>query len=234
MAEPAGELLLSLHRTENELEELGRIHEQLPGLVEAVLAKAQAARDLVEAERSKLERAEHTRRQKEAELADCEARRDKYQGQTSLVKTNVEYTALLTEIDGMTQRISEVEEEILAAMEEVDEISSKLDTFAGEKKREEDGFIRESEELRKRQSEVASGLEAHEKVRSQLLVELPREVQGVYERLRASLGTGTAAVEGRACSACHRDIPYETINRLTAGEIHGCAYCQRLLVVPAE
>ena len=65
-----------------------------------------------------------------------------------------------------------------------------------------------------------------------MLTDLPPNAKAVFERTRKTLGSGTTAIVGRACSACHRDIPYETINRVTAAELHTCAYCKRILVAP--
>ena len=54
-----------------------------------------------------------------------------------------------------------------------------------------------------------------------------------YQRLRKTGRPGTTTFRERACAACHRDIPYETINRVIGGELHSCPHCQRILVVPA-
>jgi predicted nucleic acid-binding Zn-ribbon protein len=224
--------LEALQLCEAEAEELSRQAAHLPVDIEAALARAAAARAAVEAETEKLAVAEHLRREKEAEVQDCEARREKYQGQTALVKTNTEYTTLLHEIEMVTQRISSVEEEILVAMETAEDVQTRLETLAVEKKREEEGCEREAEALRRRLVDVESGMADHEKDRGRLLAELPVQTRTMYERVRKSTGTGTTSIVGQACTACHRDIPLETINRSIAGELMDCPHCQRILVVP--
>lgn len=226
--------LEALYRCERESEELAREMEQLPVDIETALARGQAASDAVKAEHEKLEQAEHTRRQKEAELADCEAQREKYKGQTALVKTNTEYTALLSEIDTTTQRISSIEEEILAAMEAADEVMSSLEAFERQKRSEQDGFVREADAAKARLAEVEQAIQEHERERSELVGELPSRVRAGYERTHKGRGSGTAAIVERGCGACHRDVPYETINRVQAAELHTCSNCQRILVLLPE
>jgi predicted nucleic acid-binding Zn-ribbon protein len=226
--------LEALWRCERESEELARRSAQIPKDIESAEARAQAARASVEAERAKLEQAEHTRREKEAEVQDCEARRTKYQTQTAQVKTNTEYTALLSEIDQVTERISMLEEQILEAMEEVDQVRSTLVGSEVEKKREEQVSLAAAEELRQTLAEVQQQTVEHEQERNKLVGELPANARQPYERMYKGRGAGTTSVKGRSCAACHRDVPYETINRVVAAELQYCPACQRILVVPAE
>jgi len=222
--------LESLHRCEWEANGLARLVAQLPTEIDAKVAAAEGARAEVEAERQKLEAAEQLRRAKEGELADCEALIAKYKSQSAQVKTNTEYTALLSEIDTVTRRISDVEEEILLAMESIEEVGSRLEGFSSEKKKVEEGHLREAEGMRSRLAEAQRDLEAREKEREALASGLPGDAGRIYLRMRTSLGSGTSAIKGRSCAACHRDVPYETINRAIAGELQMCAYCQRILV----
>ncbi len=211
--------------------ELARELAQIPSSIAAVEAKAQAARDVLENEKKALEEAEHTRRAKEGELQDCEAQRAKFQGQTAMVKTNVEYTALLHEVDGMTARISQVEEEILLAMEAADQISARLKTLQQEQIEIEQDYLRDAQQLRERMDAVKAEIAAKDKEREALLNRLDPEIKASYERVRAARGTATARIQGQSCTACHRQVPPETINRLMAGELHTCQSCLRILVV---
>ena len=226
--------LEALWRCERESEELARQSAQIPKDIESAEARAQTARAAVEAERAKLQQAEHTRREKEAEVQDCEARRTKYQTQTAQVKTNTEYTALLSEIEQVTDRISTLEEQILEAMEDVDQARSTLSGFETEKKAEEQLAVAQAEGLRKTLTEVQRQATEHGQERIKLVGELPANVQQPYERMYKGRGAGTTSITGRACAACHRDVPYETINRVVASELQFCPACQRILVVPAE
>jgi predicted nucleic acid-binding Zn-ribbon protein len=226
--------LEALYRCERESEDLARELGELPVGIEKALAGAQAARDAVKAQRDRLELAEQTRRQKEGDLADTEAQRDRYKGQTALVKTNTEYTALLSEIETAGQRIAVIEEEILTAMELIEEVSSSFEAFDRDRRREEEGFVREADVLKTRLAEVEERIQARDRERDALIADMPPNVRAGYDRTHKARGSGTAAIVERGCSACHLDIPYETINRVQAAEIHTCSNCQRILVVLDE
>jgi predicted nucleic acid-binding Zn-ribbon protein len=119
-------------------------------------------------------------------------------------------------------------------MEEVDRVRSTLAGSEVEKKREEQVALTAAEELRQTLAEVQKQVETHERERTKLAAELPANAQQLYERMYKGRGAGTTSVKGRACAACHRDVPYETINRVVASELQHCPACQRILVVPEE
>jgi len=224
--------LLALARCEVAIEELRRSEAQLPRALQQAEAGAQGARDRVAAERKALEEAEKRRRGSESELQDAEARRTKFQAQTSMVKTNAEYSALLAEIEGVGQRISAIETQILEAFEAVDVTTRSLKVVQVEQRAIEETHLRDAQGLRDKLKEVQGLLAERDAERGQLVAKLPADVRSKYVRVRDGIGSGTAQVAGRSCSRCHRDVPYETINRLGAGELHPCGNCGRLLVLP--
>jgi predicted nucleic acid-binding Zn-ribbon protein len=173
-------------------------------------------------------------RSKERELQECEAQRQKYQQQTVLVKTNQEYTALLAEIDNVTSRIGAIEDEILAAMEEVESRTERLREIAEDQKGVEHDLDRQRDERRQRLAAVEEELGVRRDERQAVLNRLERPARSRYERAVASHGGGTTRIRGRSCASCHRDIPYEIINRVQAGELHTCGNCQRILVGSSE
>lgn len=225
------ELLWGLAVCDRTAAELARELTRIPGSIVEVEAKAQAARETIEQERKSLEEAEHTRRVKERELQDCEAKRDKFQSQTAMVKTNAEYTALLHEVDGLTARISQVEEEILIAMETADQILARIETVRREQTQIEQDLLRQAGQLRERMEAVKDEIDARTKQREELLARVSPEIKAHYERIHAVRGIATGQIQGQSCAACHREVPPERINRVLAGEMQTCPTCQRILVV---
>ena len=225
--------LLALARCELAVEELRRAEVQLPRSLQQAEAGALQARECVAAERRALEDAEKLRRTSESELKDAEAKRSKFQAQTSMVKTNAEYSALLHEIEGTGQLISAIETQILESLEAIDTARGRVKRVESEQREVEQGHLRDAQALRERLVEVQKLVAEREAERVQLVGKLPPDVRSKYTRVRDGIGSGTAQVSGRSCSRCHRDVPYETINRLGAGELHHCGNCGRLLVLPA-
>ena len=185
---------------------LERERTQIPVSIEELERKAQVAKDVIAQERNTLEETEYTRRSKEGELQDCEAKRSKLQGQSAMVKTNVEYTALLNEVDGMTARISQLEEEILLSMETVDQVSARLKTVEIEQTKLEQDLLGQAQGLRERMEVVKQELAAKDTERAELLTHLSPDIVANYQRLRGARGQAMARIEAQICAACHRQI----------------------------
>jgi len=222
--------LEALFRSEHETIGLSRRATALPVAIDAKRELAAIARAEIEAEQQKLESAEQSRRSKEGELSDTEGQREKFQGQTALVKTNEEYTTLLNEIEHAGERISQIEEEILIAMDEIEALGAGLATLKQTKAKQADGFEVEAKKLETELEAVQADLARHDAERTLLAQALPAPLARAYERLFQQTGSGIAKVDGTVCSACHRQIPPETINQLIGGELQPCLSCQRILV----
>jgi len=227
------EVLLVLSRCERRREELGRDQELVPRQIAEAEGRIQAARDRVAAQKAALASAEQERRAREGALQAAETQRAKFQGQTAQVKTNAEYHALLHEIEVVGQRISEIETEILTAMDAVDEASSALKQVVREQADVEKLLVADADRLRARLVEVEREATEREQERLGLVAKLPADVRGRYDKVWKTRGTGTSLIAVRSCASCHRDVPYESINRALAGDCQPCMNCGRLLV-PAD
>jgi len=228
------EVLQVLGRCERRVEELGRDQEQMPRQIADAEAKIQSARERVAAQKAALASAEQDKRAREGALQTAESQRTKFQAQTTQVKTNAEYHTLLHEIEVAGQRISEIETEILTAMEAVDEASAAVKRVVREQADVEKVLVADVERLRARLVEVQSEAATCEQQRQDLSAKLPPDVRGRYEKIFKARGTGTALIAVRSCASCHRDVPYESINRAIAGEPQPCMNCGRLIVPPED
>ncbi len=227
----AADNLVALALCEEALLGLQRARARIPEEIAGQEKRVADAREALETERNALEEADQRRRGKEGELQDLEAQRTKFQGQTALVKTNQEYTALLHEIDGATARIAQIEDEILEAMEFVESTRAHLSTAEADHGRVESEIESSIAELRQRFAEVEREIAVRESEEEERLARLDARTRGIYERNRKAKGSGMARIRDRVCSACFRDVPFETINRILAGEVHPCGNCNRVLVV---
>lgn len=217
---------------ERTLEERLRECELLPAQIESAEAKAQSARDAVAQARERIHALERQRREREVAIQDCEARKAKLQGQSALVKSNDEYRVLLSEIEAQTRRIGELEEEILLLYEETDRAQEQVREIDREQQKLEHSFTAEAEASRKRLAEVQQEIEARGQERATRVQNLPSQARAIYSHVLKRRSTGISEIRAGTCSACHRNIPPETINRTLAGELHSCPACQRILVHP--
>jgi uncharacterized protein len=223
--------LHALAEREGVILELERARAAIPAAIAQAEARAQAARDHAVKAHADLDAVDKTRRTREAEAQDVAAKRDKLQGQSAVVKTNKEYTTLLHEIDALQKRFAEVEDEILAAMENAEGAGDAVRRADAEARQVAEEVGKETDELRARLAEVERNLASAVDERMKILGVLGPQVQSLYARAMKSRGSGIARLERATCSGCHRVVPPEVINRVTAGEVHICASCQRIFVL---
>lgn len=222
--------LSQLAETEAAILSLERERARLPQVIDAAEARAAAARDLAAQARARLESAEKDRRAREAEVQDLGSKRSKFQAQSAVVKTNKEYTTLLHEIETHSKRIAEVEDAILVAMEAIEAATEDLGHAEAAAKQSDREVKKETDELREQLADVERRLAQHREERTALLVGLGPKVEALYARALKTRANGIARIEHGGCSACHRTLPPEVMNRVVAGEVHACASCHCILV----
>ncbi len=224
--------LAELGSCEGEIEALERELARLPVQIGQAMERSRDARDAIARLREDLLVLERARRQKEAEIQDWEARRQKLHGQTALVKTNVEYTAILREIDAAAQQIAQIEDEVLGLFEAVDERARDLALREKELEEQAAGFDAEARILEERRAELERACAGQRARREGLVAALGAEARVLYDRAVRSRGSGVVIVRAGSCSGCHRAIPPQVINLVLSGEIGICENCRRILVVP--
>ena len=231
--EAATPSLQALAEREGVILELERARVAVPQAIEKAEARSAAATGAAAKLRGELEAAEKLRRTREAETQDLASKREKLQGQSAVVKTNKEYTALLHEIDGHQKRIAEIEDDILVAMEQVETLGVEVRGAEAMARQVAQEVSKETEELRARLAEVERKLAGAVEDRVQILAALGGNVPALYNRAVKARGSGIARFEDGTCSGCHRTVPPEVLNRVTAGEVHICVSCQRIFIAAA-
>lgn len=225
--------LLQLAETETVVLELERERARLPQAIAAAEARAAAARETANEARARLESAEKERRAHESEVQDLNVKRGKFQAQSAVVKTNKEYTTLLHEIETHSKRIAEIEDAILLAMESIEAATDESKRADAAARQTDQEVAKETEELRAQLADVEKRLAVRVEERRVLLEGLGSRVEALYARVMKTRGSGIARIEHDGCSACHRALPPEVMNRVRAGEVHACASCHSILV-PGE
>jgi len=224
------ETLQALGRCEAVVGDLRRERDRLPAAIAREEQEAEAAREAIARQRGRCSELQAQHRACERDLQDAEAQRSKFHTQSTQVKTNAEYTALLREIDQVGSRISELETAILQVMEDGDEAARELERIEVEEREREQVHLKQAEELRAQLTQTERALEVEEGERAQLVSLLPSETRGRYERVCREGGLGTSPIVGRSCARCHRDVPFQTINLVRNGDLHHCGNCGRILV----
>lgn len=225
--------LSKLAETEAAVLALERERVRLPQAIAASEARAAAARDSAAEARARLETAEKERRTHESEVQDLSVKRGKFQAQSAVVKTNKEYTTLLHEIETHSTRIAEIEDAILVAMEAIESASEAVKSADASARQTGQEVDKEIAELRAQLADVEKRYAVRVEERSALLAALGPKVEALYSRVLKTRSNGIARIEHGGCSACHRTLPPEVMNRVKAGEVHACSSCHCILVPAA-
>ena len=183
-------------------------------------------------------RDEVARRQQrhEDELASLEAKiaevdRRLYSGTVTAPR---ELQALQADVGSLKRHQSQVEDEVLQAMQDRDP----LDTEIGRVESEGTALENEGEQLRQAIAEQTATIDAELAVeleaRSAATAGIPTELLAQYERLRAKLaGVGAARLVNGGCSGCHLTLPATELDRIRHAPpdtVVLCDQCGRILV----
>jgi len=162
-------------------------------------------------------------------VADIERRM--YSGEVSATR---DLLAMTAEIASITTRRADLDDEVLAVMEEGEQVAAELARLAI------DGHA-----LDARRAELLAAIAAAEAAIDQELAEVaarraasvvgvPGPVLATYESLRAKLGgVGAAKLVGTSCTGCHLTLPaaeVARIRRAPADAVVLCDSCGRILV----
>lgn len=143
-----------------------------------------------------------------------------------------ELAALQHEIEALSKRRSDREDELLALMEQhetVDAAASDAESRSTELRDEVDRVSTEAgEELRRVTDELAQRTAD----RDAIAPELDPELLELYEDLRRQKkGVGAAALIDGVCQACHEQLSAVELDKLKKTEgVRRCEYCRRILV----
>jgi predicted nucleic acid-binding Zn-ribbon protein len=224
--------LVALQRVDDKLDRARLEVEGLPALREAADTQRAESQEALEAAREAVRAAELEQRTFESGLSDAEERKRHLEGQTSQVKSNEAYTALLREIEDAKVSIGDNEEKILEAMDVLEgarQSSSQAESHMNDVGVRVDRVL---ERLAGRADELAKEVERLTSARDAAADALDPEVRGQYfkiieQRRRPAL----VIVRTEACTGCRVGIPpQDFVDLISAQDIVKCRTCKRILV----
>lgn len=141
---------------------------------------------------------------------------------------------LQDEIDSLSRRITQLEDDELEVMEQVEPVDAQLGDLAAELEAARAALVEAEVRYATAASELEAAIAAEEEVRGTAVAPVPADLLAQYERLRSGLGgVGIARLVGSQCGGCHLGLSameVARIRKLPAGEIVHCEECGRILV----
>jgi uncharacterized protein len=228
--------LIELQALDTKIAGLASEAARLPGEIAAIRAAADEARRAVDSAKSQLDATRKDTRGKEKDLEVTQAKRAKSEARLYEVKTNIEYSAVLTEIEAIKQEKAAIEEEILTLMERQERLAVEIKDAEA---RLTEALARcESDEvvLRSRLADVEGALAHVRSDRIGVARELPALVLSDYEKiLRARAGLAIAVIKPPdLCSGCRMVVRPQRLQELKQqNTLIACESCGRYLYWPS-
>ncbi|HEU5401273.1 MAG TPA: C4-type zinc ribbon domain-containing protein [Terriglobales bacterium] len=228
--------LMDLQQVEGEIARLAAEVAALPKHLQTIETKLSAAKDRVEKAKAAIKADEMAKRKYESEIQGQHEKIRKFREQSSSVKTNEQYRALMSEISTAEQEIRSLEDKILDCMEDAEnkerqvkaaEIDLKAETAEIEKEKAHARALTEKDEKR-----LAELRQQQSTVRSEIGEDSLRQ----YDRVAKHRGTGIAEARDQRCLGCQIMLRPQVFAEVRKGErAIVCDSCSRLLYyVPSD
>src|SRR5438270_1252467 len=222
--------LIELEKIDKEALRLTEEVASLPRRVAAIEAKLAEHKAAVEQAKARVKSNEASRRQNEADIKGFQEKIAKYRSQSSSVKTNDEYRALMHEVEFAEKQISGCEDKILELMIGLENEEKALKVAEVELKTEAADVEKEKAEARVRTAEdekLLAGLKGkQEAIRS--TVNDSRLAH--YDRVMRQRKSAIAEARDQKCMACFVMVRPQTWQEIRTNEqIITCNSCGRIL-----
>jgi hypothetical protein len=224
--------LIELEKTQGEITRLQAEIGGLPKRMAEIEGKLAGAKQKVSAAEEAIKKNEHDRRARESEIKDWNSKIIKLREQSSSVKTNEQYRALLDEIAYAEKEISNCEEKIIIGMEDADGLKKTLAAAQVELKEDTAEIEKEKEYARGITAKDEAELAKLNAERSRVRGEVDESLLLNFDRITGKRGTALAEVIDGSCSACHVAVrPQRYNDLLNDAELVQCDSCARILYV---
>ena len=225
------ELLWKLQKLDLDLKNIREDRDRFPKEMKKLDERQNLEKERIQKEKEKLELLEKERKKKEKDLLAEQEKVKKTEGKMPEVKTNKEYQALLTEIEGIKESVGRVEEEILMMMEEIDELKKHL----LKKEKEISVSLEKIEAERKKiQEKMAQGDKVW-KEKMERKEALSRKIESGLFKLYNTLkerrqGIGIVSVKSETCQGCFVHVPPQMFIEVQKTKaLIRCPNCNRIL-----
>lgn len=227
---PDLEKLIELEKADREIARLTDEVAALPRRVAAIEDKLADDKAAVEHAKAAIKTNEANRRKLESDIQSFQQKIVKYREQSSSVKTNDEYRALMHEVEFTEKQISGSEDKILELMIALEAEEKALKTAETQMKAETAEVEKEKREAHTRTEEDEKLLAELGSKRAQLRSGIGDNALAHYDRVMRQRKSAIAEGRGQKCMACFVMLRPQTWQEVRSNEnIITCSSCGRIL-----
>ena len=223
--------LVQLQKIDDQIFEHKKALADIPIQLDSARAELEEKKNILKVVTEEIETLQKQRKDLELEVQGENDHMAKAKTKLPAVKTNKEYTAILTEVDAIKEKVSKIEDMELEVMEAL-EVKAKEIPGVEKKCKEEDAHFNEYR-LKKITEEERFKQELEELVekRKNISAQLETVILKRYEKISNSRdGRAVAGLRENICQGCFQQVlPQMVIEVKVAVKIHQCGGCMRFL-----
>lgn len=222
--------LIELEKVDREVARLSDEVAALPKRVAAIEEKLAEHKTAVEKAKGRIKGNESSRRQLETDIKGFQEKIVKYRSQSSSVKTNDEYRALMHEVEFAEKQIGGCEDKILELMISLENEEKALKQAEAELKAEAADVEKEKAEARVRTAEDEKLLAGLKEKRMALRSGVNESSLAHYDRVMRQRKSAISEARDQKCLACFVMLRPQTWQEIRTNEqIVTCSSCGRIL-----
>lgn len=224
-------LLIELQKLDLTIRRINLKKRELPEKIAKVEEEFRNSAAGVEAERKKVEELQKHHKEMEEKLKRGVETRKKTIDRQGEVKTNKEYQAILKEIEIIEHKNSEIEDEIIVALDELDKAKAQLKS----KEKEHEAYKEQYEYDKKKMEDELGLLDAElltgQQKGGECAKQINKQLLKRYEMIKGIRnGLAVTSVWKEVCSGCHMNIPPQLYIELQKSvELISCPNCNRII-----
>ena len=198
-------------------------------------AACTAARQQFEQQLTAIEQSERQQRTFERELVSHQEAIRKTQSKAHEVKTNKEYSAILTEIASGKQRLEALEDQMLALMEATDQQRQASRVQEQHVQAALQELAEQQHQLQQAQANLQRTMAVEQERRQQTVAALDAKLYEQYQKVAAQHGgRAVAQLQESVCSSCHLKVQPQLISEIRLQtQLFTCPHCRLMLLWPA-
>jgi predicted nucleic acid-binding Zn-ribbon protein len=224
------ESLLALQKIDMRIINLQLRLKMIPDEIAKLKEKISTTEANIAESKSSLQKTGLEVKQTESAIAEINTKIEQLQQQSSLVKKNTEYKAMLSQIDTQKGKISELETTMLLLFDQDEEQAEKFKEIEKEFNAERGGIQEDINELTELTNELKVEIKELNDSRPPFESKIDTAILSQYKRLLTSGRAPLAKVNSAGmCGNCHLKTTPQTQNETKKGAVVYCDNCSRLL-----
>jgi len=231
--------MIAMAEKEFQIFELKRKLRAIPGQLAEARKQLDAEDQILAEHEGPWESLESSIRDKEATIQVALETIDKFEAHMKLVQTQKEYMAAKKQVDDARKLNDQLQEDILQARVQQEEIGEKLTEIRNRHQRVKEGYEETERGILAERARVEQEIEGLEAEMAKHAVHVDDNMMRYYKRLTgAGKMPAIVRVDNGTCTGCRMTLPPQDYNQLIAnpGQFRTCSNCQRVVyyLPPAE